>query len=55
MVSRAIKILSFQNFYEVLKTYSAGRKYFFDTLSQRRLRRRSCKHRILMSKYCLLG
>ena len=32
MVSRAIKIFSFQNFYEVLKTYSAGRKDFFDTL-----------------------
>jgi len=31
-VSRAIKILSFQNFYEVLKTCSAGRKDFFDTL-----------------------
>ncbi|MCI7280841.1 hypothetical protein, partial [Dysosmobacter sp.] len=30
---RAIKILSFQNFYEVLKTCSAGRKDFFDTLS----------------------
>ena len=29
---RAIKILSFQNFYEVLKTCSAGRKDFFDTL-----------------------
>ena len=28
----AIKILSFQNFYEVLKTCSAGRKDFFDTL-----------------------
>ena len=27
-----IKILSFQNFYEVLKTCSAGRKDFFDTL-----------------------
>ena len=31
-MSRAIKILSFQNFYEVLKTCSAGRKDFFDTL-----------------------
>ncbi|WP_419046120.1 hypothetical protein, partial [Dysosmobacter sp.] len=30
---RAIKILSFQNFYEVLKTCSAGRKDFFDTLN----------------------
>ena len=29
----AIKILSFQNFYKVLKTCSAGRKDFFDTLS----------------------
>ena len=29
---RAIEILSFQNFYEVLKTCSAGRKDFFDTL-----------------------
>ena len=28
----AIKILSFQNFYKVLKTCSAGRKGFFDTL-----------------------
>ena len=27
-----IEILSFQNFYEVLKTGSAGRKDFFDTL-----------------------
>ena len=33
-VSRAIKILSFQNFYEVLKTCSAGRKDFFDTLQR---------------------
>ena len=32
-MSRAIKILSFQNFYEVLKTCSAGRKDFFDTLT----------------------
>ena len=31
-VSCAIEILSFQNFYEVLKTCSAGRKDFFDTL-----------------------
>ena len=31
-VSRAIEILSFQNFYNVLKTCSAGRKNFFDTL-----------------------
>ena len=30
-VSCAIKILSFQNFYKVLKTCSAGRKGFFDT------------------------
>ena len=29
----AIEILSFQNFYKVLKTCSAGRKDFFDTLS----------------------
>ena len=29
----AIKILSFQNFYKVLKTCSAGRKDFFDTLA----------------------
>ena len=29
----AIEILSFQNFYEVLKTCSAGRKDFFDTLN----------------------
>ena len=29
----AIKILNFQNFYKVLKTCSAGRKDFFDTLS----------------------
>ena len=28
-----IEILSFQNFYKVLKTCSAGRKDFFDTLS----------------------
>ena len=28
----AIEILSFQNFYKVLKTCSAGRKDFFDTL-----------------------
>ena len=35
-VSRAIKILSFQNFYEVLKTCSAGRKGFFDTLGDSR-------------------
>ncbi|WP_418927307.1 hypothetical protein, partial [Dysosmobacter sp.] len=35
-VSRAIKILSFQNFYEVLKTCSAGRKDFFDTLASTR-------------------
>ena len=34
-VSCAIEILSFQNFYEVLKTCSAGRKDFFDTLRQR--------------------
>ena len=33
-VSCAIEILSFQNFYKVLKTGSAGRKDFFDTLSQ---------------------
>ena len=32
MVSCAIEILSFQNFYKVLKTCSAGRKDFFDTL-----------------------
>jgi hypothetical protein len=32
---RAIKILSFQNFYEVLKTCSAGQKDFFDTLNRR--------------------
>ena len=31
-VSCAIEILSFQNFYKVLKTCSAGRKDFFDTL-----------------------
>ena len=31
-VSCAIEILSFQNFYKVLKTGSAGRKDFFDTL-----------------------
>ena len=31
-VSCAIKILSFQNFYKILKTNSAGRKEFFDTL-----------------------
>ena len=31
----AIEILSFQNFYEVLKTCSAGRKDFFDTLKSR--------------------
>ncbi|WP_419500920.1 hypothetical protein, partial [Dysosmobacter sp.] len=36
----AIEILSFQNFYKVLKTCSAGRKDFFDTLTppDRRLR-----------------
>ena len=34
-VSCAIEILSFQNFYKVLKTCSAGRKYFFDTLKRR--------------------
>jgi hypothetical protein len=32
---RAIKILSFQNFYEVLKTCSAGRKDFFNMLNRR--------------------
>ncbi|WP_302663066.1 hypothetical protein, partial [uncultured Dysosmobacter sp.] len=32
-VSCAIEILSFQNFYKVLKTCSAGRKDFFDTLT----------------------
>ena len=32
-MSCAIEILSFQNFYKVLKTGSAGRKDFFDTLS----------------------
>ena len=31
-VSCAIEILSFQNFYKVLKTCSAERKDFFDTL-----------------------
>ena len=31
-MSCAIEILSFQNFYKVLKTCSAGRKDFFDTL-----------------------
>ena len=35
MVSYAIEILSFQNFYKVLKTCSAGRKDFFDTLKRR--------------------
>ena len=34
-VSCAIEILSFQNFYRVLKTCSAGRKDFFDTPSLR--------------------
>ena len=34
-VSCAIEILSFQNFYKVLKTCSAGRKDFFDTLKRR--------------------
>ena len=34
-VSCAIEILSFQNFYKVLKTCSAGRKNFFDTLKHR--------------------
>ena len=29
----AIEILSFQNFYKVLKTGSAGRKHIFDKLS----------------------
>ena len=29
----AIEILSFQNFYKVLKTCSAGRKDFFDKLN----------------------
>ena len=33
-MSCAIEILSFQNFYEVLKTCSAGRKDFFDTLKE---------------------
>ena len=33
-VSCAIEILSFQNFIKVLKTCSAGRKGFFDTLNQ---------------------
>ena len=33
-VSCAIEILSFQNFIKVLKTCSAGRKDFFDTLNQ---------------------
>ena len=31
-MSRTIKILSFQNIYKVLKTCSACRKDFFDTL-----------------------
>ena len=34
-VSYAIEILSFQNFYKVLKTCSAGQKDFFDTLKRR--------------------
>ncbi|WP_419015063.1 hypothetical protein, partial [Dysosmobacter sp.] len=34
-VSCAIEILSFQSFYKVLKTGSAGRKDFFDTLTAR--------------------
>ena len=33
-VSCAIEILSFQNFYKVLKTCSAGRKDFFNTLNR---------------------
>ena len=33
----AIEILSFQNFYKVLKTCSARRKDFFDTLRRRAL------------------
>ena len=32
-MSCAIETLSFQNFYKVLKTCSAGRKDFFDTLT----------------------
>ena len=43
---RAIKILSFQNFYEVLKTCSAGRKDFFDTLKAARSGRPSCLRRL---------
>ena len=39
-VSCAIEILSFQNFYKVLKTGSAGRKDFFDTLSRGRTHKR---------------
>jgi len=31
----AIEILSFQNYYKVLKTCSAGQKDFFDTLNRR--------------------
>ena len=43
----AIKILSFQNFYKVLKTCSTGRKDFFDTLTQVSLcksKTPECKH-----------
>ena len=39
-VSCAIEILSFQNFYKVLKTGSAGRKDFFDTLTRGRTHKR---------------
>ena len=39
--SCAIEILSFQNFYEVLKTCSAGRKDFFNTLTGRNAKKRS--------------
>ena len=34
-VSRAISIISFQNFFKVLKTCSGCRKYFFDSLRGR--------------------
>ena len=40
-MSCAIEILSFQNFYEVLKTCSAGRKDFFDTMSMAEARSRA--------------
>jgi len=51
-VSCAIEILSFQNFYEVLKTCSAGRKDFFDTLrAGQKFSVRPCLLRSLLRRF----